>query len=246
MRYYGNAANFGDLYEFVRTNAEMLDASDEAVENGAALGKAFELVHTGAGGDGKRFRLPTDTTKPNAGYMLSAANLGSCEWACFSDARSCVAIYFGSADRACAILYAPLILVSKTQLHGDSFLRRNNTGPVAPPPFTSNATSVAVLPRRASAQPAATSAVQMHLVDWRYAAAGVPMPPRQAPLMVSLLNKAVFGKPGCGQFTLALRSPGASAPVPLAGRCAGNATQVVVPAPRPWSILLVSPAKVGV
>ena len=56
-RYYGAARDFADLYQYVRSNPTVFDGA-VSIDNGETNASAsFELVHTGAGGDGVRFEL---------------------------------------------------------------------------------------------------------------------------------------------------------------------------------------------
>ena len=45
----------------------MFDDADTVIPNTPLVNASFELVHTGAGGDGARFNLPSDTAHPAAG-----------------------------------------------------------------------------------------------------------------------------------------------------------------------------------
>ena len=56
-RYYGAARDFADLYQYVRANPTVFEGA-VSIDNGETNTSAsFELVHTGAGGDGVRFEL---------------------------------------------------------------------------------------------------------------------------------------------------------------------------------------------
>lgn len=57
-----------DVYgDHLKHLQEMFDDADTAIPNTPIVNASFELVHTGAGGDGARFNLPSDTAHPAAG-----------------------------------------------------------------------------------------------------------------------------------------------------------------------------------
>lgn len=173
VRYYGSASEYADLYTFVRGHSSLLDETDVAVPNGANLSASFTLVHTGNGGDNQRWRLPTNPVRPSNGRMVPSGNLGACEWSCWQDEK-CVGIYFGGGgSENCAVLYTPLVVVTHTQLHGESYVVRNRSDiSVGPnqmsPAFVCNTTGVALEPRRPSGGSGYRSPMAIHLVSWDY------------------------------------------------------------------------------
>jgi len=165
-RYFGSAADFADLFRFVRANAGLFDGSRH-LNNSVDGGASFKLVHTGAAGDGARFELPTEKNHPSNGHCSSGPmSLAGCEWLCLQD-DVCDAVYAG-ASQQCCVLHAPLVVITGTGLFGDSLLRLRNgsagtNGTSTPPPFASSTRSLSVYPRRV-ADAAMSTAV--HVIDW--------------------------------------------------------------------------------
>ena len=229
-RFFGSAAQFGDIFAFIRepSISEILMACDEAVASFNS--SQLSLVHTGAAGDGMRWRLPTDTPATR-GRHATACDEGACRFECEADAQ-CVGIFY--EERQCYVLYE-LQLVSGTAVQGNSYARNAS---VSPGPFQSDADGLALVARRSSNQ--SNSVVAIHAVDWRYALFATDgEPPVQANVTATLNNTVLFGSPGCNTVDATLRQPGGEPGEPLQVACKpGSGVSVLeFPAPRPWSVV---------
>ena len=121
-RYFGSAAEYADLFGFVRTHADWFDATRLSGYSPAL--NRMHLNHTGAkarGGDGARFRLPSDHP-PSIGARV-LGNAGSCAWRCGMQ-RSCAGIFVGGGrSPECWLLRGPLDTVAGTALVGYSYTK---------------------------------------------------------------------------------------------------------------------------
>ncbi len=170
-RYFGDAGNFSDLFLFVRENALLFDEMDiTPFQKNSTNG--FSLVHTGsihAGGDGIRYRLPSDHP-PSAGYISTYSNQGSCAWQCHNNVM-CVAFFSASVNGVagdCALLFTPLDIINGTEVIGNSWKKKfmkmlfdtNNNG------AWSNLTFVDVVVRGNSTDGDYDSFWAIHLINW--------------------------------------------------------------------------------
>lgn len=232
-RYYGAAWQYGDLFSFIRSHAETLDGHNETF--GIVPEKSMPLVHTGVNGDGMRWRLPSDTPPARGLGIAGASGASGCSWSCEMDA-ACVGMYVSASD-GCVILYE-LILIQGTTLAGDSY-ERNKTGPVSPPTYSTDTPGVELVGRQGVVGSQFSRAI--HITDWRYAnSSGAP----QSAINVSVDNAVLREPVG---LTCMLAASVHLAQInqtlwPVPGRPASNGSRTVftVPAPRPWSFLLVS------
>ncbi len=215
-RYYGSAAQYADLFEFVRDQGRVLDATAQVPAYYRNSTEGFQLVHDGAGGDGARFRLPIDKV-PSPGDVLPHQNLGSCAWNC-RVSKGCAAFFSAAIFGPCYILRAPLHVINGTELPGESWLRMDTSvhssaqkGAELVRGVATNDTFVDALLRARNISAKTWEGVNigfaLHLVNWRSGStpAGVEA---EYSILVSLENNAICG---------AIRMPGgASLPVMVA------------------------------
>jgi hypothetical protein len=118
-RFFGNASDFADLYGFVRDRTDLFDGLERVGSSGSYLG-GYKLAHTGAAGDGMRFRIPTDTVGNVTGNVTHGAITADvCAWSCDQSA-DCKGFFFSSHGE-CATLGK--IIVTNTGLEGQSYTR---------------------------------------------------------------------------------------------------------------------------
>lgn len=239
-RYFGSAATYGDLYAFVRQNSLMLDESRPlpSIENAS---RDFRLVYTGAGGDGRRFRLPSDTSKATNGSCTESVGLSVrlCERKCLKT-EGCTAIFSSLIGGAgtCCVLKPPLVEVAGTSMIGKSFLKLHNATSQAF--FRSNVTSTTLYPLIT-----ASGTLVLHIIDEAYVEAsgvaavnGSKVSPVQ---LITINGTAVPGMARCGSYrTGELLRPG-FAPAHQETSCVSNTTWLVVPGPLPWSVIRLKP-----
>lgn len=140
-RYYGTPELYGDLYAFVRAHALLFERADERLGYAPSTSDAV-LRGTGAGGDGVRWRLPSDQPPAHGRIVGSGTNLGSCAWL----SRGAVGFFHSPAT---CIALDELHEVHGTQVEGLSYARR--AAPIdgaAPTPFRSTSAGIDVLARR--------------------------------------------------------------------------------------------------
>jgi hypothetical protein len=127
LRYYGDPSQYADLFEFIREQADMLEelGPDAPFDRNSTDG--FHVLGTGAagaGGDGVRFRFPTDTP-PSRGVVLEGTrSQGACAWECRRRSAGCAG-FFSSVPRggrgSCVLLSAPLETIHGTAVSGWSW-----------------------------------------------------------------------------------------------------------------------------
>ena len=106
-RFFGSAAQFGDLFGFVRAQASLLEAASSLAPGYEPALAGMERRHTGKGGDGKRWRLPTEAGHSSIGRAVNAGSsavTGSCAWHCRMDMK-CVGFFVFEAAYRCYVLY---------------------------------------------------------------------------------------------------------------------------------------------
>ena len=232
-RFYGSAAEFGDLYGFVRAQAGLLDSMSSIAGYESALA-GTELKHTGEGGDGMRWRLPIDKGQAAIGRIVDAGHsAGSCAWHCRVDVQ-CKGFF--AAASSCYLLYE-LHVVNNTSIVGNSYALKPNSNATAV--VWSDDTLLATT-LRVPASPSLESAqAALHVVDWANATGST----RNATAAhVFVRNEAVCGGSGaCGGLArIAVAAP--SLPEreipPEDQACHQGVTRLRLPSrPAPWCIV---------
>jgi hypothetical protein len=234
-RFYGNASQFADLYDLVRRNPNLFEGSEMVGPLGPA---GFTLSHTGAEGDGSRWRTPWDTT-PAPGQILNNTNLDGCLAACAAEpATRCVGFFLGEGGTRCGLLQR-LELISGTAEAGLSYTRNASApGPVA----DTGSSGLAALSRRLPAGASGLLAV-VHVVAWP---AGAVVGPDPGHALVRVDTGRLLGQSlACARQHWSVLWPGAPTPQPLRVpvSCAGNETRLTLVEPlQPWLVLSLAEA----
>jgi hypothetical protein len=261
-RYYGNVSQFGDIYQFVRAHASLLD---ETVHSSDTLPRKsqgrYELAHSGAHGDNRRWQWPYPFTPPSArGARIGGARgavgegLAACAAMCDRDPH-CKGIYFNSVNASwgpSTVCYALQSLVEcETTLTGNSYVRQQSSyaeddisAPLEPVAVISDPQVHARTRRSVD-----NAAVAIHLVNWR-ATKNVwgsgEVPGLLQPITVNLSNAMFDLRGGCGAINVMLHQlgGGANSTVKVACTNGDNVTVLSLPAPDPWAIVEVRPISV--
>ena len=245
-RYYGKPDQFADLYAFVRAHGALLDAADIPVPDPRGSEAQYALVHTGAVGDGMRWRFPYPYTSGGysgpriSGSRHTGVTVVECQQLC--DAAAACAGVYTTAQQLCYTLDA--LVACDTGLIGASWARNASAG--AGLEVVANSSEPEV---RAKARlPANRTFATVHVVDWRPAASaywstGTP-PPAFGPVELNVSNSILSGgspPAACGRLKFTLHLPGGAPPRALAGACRGAVTQFTLSSPTPWAMLEVRP-----
>ena len=244
-RFYGDRAEFGDLFAFIRRNSSLFD-------NKTALADPpqhnFRMLHSGggAGGDNYRFRLPSEIYAGNVTDLIDPS-LPKCQAAC-DEYPGCLGVFWseddGTTGSLCALL--PKLVSTFTHMPGQSYIRNASaTGPSASTLLATTLTpDISLLARRSASQ------IVVHVVDWRYGdpikngctQIGVcngPMTATRPPIQISLDNARISGTPLCGMLDVRIGGPGIPLVTPLTPTlCAAGKTVVTLASPRPWVVLI--------
>ena len=208
-RYYGTPELYGDLYNLVRVQGNLMELTDARVAYDPALASAV-LNHSGVTGDGVRWRLPTDDPPARGRVVGGGVNVGACAWL----ARDCAG-FFHTASSCFAL--DQLITISHTAVDGHSYAR--SFTPVARP-FLANVSTVDVLARAAAAAPRKAA---WHLIDWSDSDAHAAIGSKSGDMVtLSLDYGTLFGLVPCSAEAPALLLLDPShpdQPLPLHSRC---------------------------
>jgi hypothetical protein len=167
QRYYGSAHEYGDLFLFVTKYAEILETTSSFLHYSTSTSNMI-LTHTGEGGDGgdgKRFRLPTDIP-PSQGLLLSA-NVGTCSWEC-SLRSNCTGMFVDGRSK-CWLLFGLVEVISGTSMSGQSFLSRKTEIDLDPGsfhlPFVLSSDPMLDVVMRANCD---NTTIVAHLINWKH------------------------------------------------------------------------------
>jgi hypothetical protein len=237
-RFFGSQAQFGDLFAFVRAQADLLEAADTSPFYRPATAD-MNLTHSGSGGDGQRWRLPSDNPASQGRQVTgsSVINAGTCAWSCEAD-KDCIGM-FTNSRQLCWLLYGELQSVENTEMVGESFTRVG--GGSSSSVVWCNDSSVDLSLRTASCGTAssAPSWWALHVVSWNLTSAHSG----RTSISVSVQNDALcVGQPACGHFTATVSCPASQANRPLSTTsCTDGRTLLTLPpkSVSPWCIVRV-------
>jgi hypothetical protein len=170
-RYYGSAEEYGNLYTFVKTYANVLNETS-MFHHYTPSTKNMILNFTGNvknGGDGKRFRLPVDNP-PSKGYALPG-NVGTCAWYC-NIRKNCNGMFVNGRS-TCYLLTGKLDIISGTLMSGNSYSFNGSRGNDE---YISTNEMSSLVPRVFSSDPLLdivvrsscdNKTVAVHLINWK-------------------------------------------------------------------------------
>jgi hypothetical protein len=252
-RFYGDSAQFGDLFAFIRQNPELFDNKTELVDPPLS---DYTLVHSSNATGGYRWNLPGPNGEGGNLTTFIDPSLPKCQAAC-DGFPGCKGVFWSADDGSVGALCAVLtrLTTTFTTIPGQSYIHNASSTTANSPQHSAGllaATAtpdVSVLPRRSEHQ------IVVHIVDWRVgnplnngcAANGLhapvctgPMHASYAPIEIVLDNLRVSGRAACGSFSILLGGPGRTPPEPLAPTSCANGKTLVAVAPQPWVVLVLS------
>jgi hypothetical protein len=247
-RFYGDRAQFGDLFAFIRQNPQLFDNKTELLDPPLPN---YQLVHSNPG-DSYRWNLPEPNGEGGNVTSFIDPSLPKCQAAC-DGFPGCKGIFWSEDDGSVGTLCALLTRLTTTFTHmlGQSYIRNATaTSPHSALLAATATPEVSVLPRRSEHQ------IVVHIVDWRVGnplnngctSRGLnapmctgPMHHDYASIEIALDNLRVSGRAACGSFAITLGGPGRTPAKTLAPTsCLDGRTVVTIPAARPWVVLILS------